>query len=210
MALSLAELNLRYRTALADALQRPAAEAELPLLSESGPNWYRGTALCNEAAEADVLLPLLKQFGAKRLVVGHTPTRNLRVTSRFGGQVIMLDTGMNRAAYKGMPAALFMEGTNVTVRYAGQPGTAQVEPEKPFVTPRDLADADILAVLRDGTVSAPEPRGPDEFNVTVSLDGRTGCRRSRSPPGGRGAPRTHRAAAGPVAGSGHRTGDGGA
>ena len=29
-----------------------------PLLSPDGPNWYRGAALCNEAAEADVLLPL--------------------------------------------------------------------------------------------------------------------------------------------------------
>ncbi len=170
--MTLQELNLRYRTALAEALQRPAAEAELPLLSEAGPNWYRGTALCNEASEADVLLPLLQQFSASRLVVGHTPTRSLRVTSRFGGQVIMLDTGMNRAAYRGRPAALFIDRSGIAVRYGGEAQLVPVEAENLIVTPRNLADADVLTVLRDGSISMMEPRGPDEFNVLVSLNGR--------------------------------------
>lgn len=170
--MSLQELNLRYRTALAEALQRPAAEAEQPLLSEAGPNWYRGTALCNEASEADVLLPLLQQFGATRLVVGHTPTRSLRVTSRFGGQVIMLDTGMNRAAYRGRPAALFVDRSGITVRYGGESQLVPVEEERLIVAPRNLADAQVLSVLRDGDVSMIEPRGSDEFSVVVSLNGR--------------------------------------
>lgn len=170
--MSLQELNLRYRTALAEALQRPAAEAEQPLLSEAGPNWYRGTALCNEASEADVLLPLLQQFGATRLVVGHTPTRSLRVTSRFGGQVIMLDTGMNRAAYRGRASALFIDRSGIMVRYSGESQLVPLEAENLIVTPRNLADAQVLAVLRNGDVSMIEPRGADEFSVVVSLNGR--------------------------------------
>ena len=170
--ISLQELNLRYRTAVVEALQRPAAEAELPLLSEQGPNWYRGTALCNETSESDVLLPLLMQFAVTRVVVGHTPTRNRRVVSRFGGKVILLDTGMNHAAYKGTPAALFMEGQRISVRYAGESGMAEVEPESLFVAPRDLSDAEVMKVLREGEVGMLEPRVPDEFNAVVSLDGR--------------------------------------
>jgi hypothetical protein len=170
--MSLPELNTRYRAALAEALQRPGAEADLSLLSEAGPNWYRGTALCNEVSEADVLLPLLRQFGALRVVIGHTPTRNSRVVSRFDGQVIKLDTGMNRAAYRGRPAALFIERSGIFARYAGEHEAAQVEPEGLFVAPDSLADADVMAVLRDGAVSVRGPRGPDESDVTVSLDGR--------------------------------------
>jgi hypothetical protein len=64
--------------ALTDTTQRFDVVAISALLSQDGPNWYRGAALCNEAAEADVLLPLLQQFGAARLVVGHTPTRDSR------------------------------------------------------------------------------------------------------------------------------------
>jgi hypothetical protein len=171
--MNLQQLNQRYHAALSEALQRPAAEAELPLLSESGPNWYRGTALCNEVSEADVLLPLLRQFDAARLVIGHTPTRNSRVVSRMDGQVVKLDTGMNRAAYRGRPAALFMDPSGIRVHYAGQSEPAQVEPEGLFVTPDNLSDAEVMAVLRNGTVNVLGPRGPDELNVMVSLDGKS-------------------------------------
>ncbi len=111
----------RSDPALPDAAERFVAAADNALLSQDGPNWYRGAALCNEAAEADVLLPLLQQFGATRLVVGHTPTRNLRAATRFDGRVIKLDAGMNRAAYKGRAAALVLEPSGASVRYPGEP-----------------------------------------------------------------------------------------
>ena len=157
--------------ALSDATRRFETVAASALLSQDGPNWYRGAALCNEAAEADVLLPLLQQFGATRLVVGHTPTRNARATTRFDGRVIKLDTGMNRAVYKGRAAALIVEGSNVEVRYVG----ANPEPPGPeglFVAPNELDDASVLAALRGGAVAMTGPRGPNEFNVTVSHGGK--------------------------------------
>ncbi len=107
--------------ALADAVQRFQAADDNALLSPDGPNWYRGAALCNEAAEADVLHPLLQQFGVARLVVGHTPTRDLRAVTRFDGRVVKLDAGMNRAAYKGRAVALFLQPSGLSVRYAGEP-----------------------------------------------------------------------------------------
>ncbi len=157
--------------ALADAVQRFDAAADSDLLSADGPNWYRGAALCNEVAETDVLLPLLQQFGVARLVIGHTPTRDLRATSRFDGRVVKLDAGMNRAAYKGRAAALFIQPSGLSVRYAGEPAATPVKPEGLFVAPNELDDASVLAAMRDGNVTVESPRGPNEMNVSVSHEG---------------------------------------
>jgi hypothetical protein len=158
--------------ALTDTTQRYEAAATNALLSEDGPNWYRGAALCNEAAEADVLLPLLQQFGATRLVVGHTPTRDFRAATRFDGRVVKLDAGMNHAVYKGRAAALFLQPSGLSVRYAGQPNATPLQPEGLFVAPNELHDASVLAALRDGEVTVTGPRGPNELNVSVSKGGK--------------------------------------
>ena len=157
--------------ALADAVKRFEAVATGGFLSQDGPNWYRGAALCNEAAEADTLLPLLKQFGVARLVVGHTTTRNARAATRFDGRVVKLDTGMNHAVYKGRAAALILEGSQVQVRYVGETA-APPAPEGLFVAPNDLDDALVLAALRDGEVTVTGPRAPNELIVSVSHGGR--------------------------------------
>lgn len=143
-----------------------------PLLNPAGPNWYRGAALCNEVSETDVLAPLLQQFGVSRLVVGHTPTRNLRAVTRFDGRVVKLDTGMNRAAYKGRGAALFIDGTKLSVRYAGETQVASLSPEGLYVAPNDVEDATVVAALESGTISVVGPRGPDTLDVVVEHAGR--------------------------------------
>jgi len=158
--------------ALTEAVQRFDLAASSVLLSPEGPNWYRGAALCNEAAEADVLLPLLKQFGVARLVVGHTPTRNSRAVTRFDGRVVKLDAGMNAAAYHGRAAALFLLPTGLSVRYAGESEAAPPQPEGLFVAPNEFDDASVLAALRDGEVTVTGPRGPNELNASVSNGGK--------------------------------------
>jgi hypothetical protein len=217
--MSLEEVNLRYRTALADYLglagqlgqakllqpddeynARPrlakerltagatadaAPDAELlaatqrfesaagsDMISEDGPNWYRGPALCNEAAESDTLLPLLQQFAVSRLVVGHTPTRSSRVQTRFDGRVVKLDTGMNPAAYKGRASALIVEPSGISVRYAGEAGAASPQPEGLRSAPDRFDEASVLAALRDGEVAVTGPRGPNEMDVNVTHEGR--------------------------------------
>ena len=158
--------------ALTDAVQRFGVAAGNALLAEEGPNWYRGAALCNEAAEADVLLPLLQQFGATRLVVGHTPTRDFRAVTRFGGAVVKLDAGMNRAVYKGRAAALLLQPSGPAVRYAGEPEVASLQPEGLFVAPDEASDATVLAALRDGEVAVTGPRAPNELAVSVTHGGK--------------------------------------
>jgi hypothetical protein len=157
---------------LAEVTRRFEAADTNELLMADGPNWYRGAALCNEAAEADVLLPLLQQFGVARLVVGHTTARNSRAATRFDGRVVKLDAGMNHAVYKGRAAALFLQPSGLSVRYAGEPVATPLQPEGLFVAPNELDDAGVLAALRDGEVTVTGPRGPDELNVAVGHGGK--------------------------------------
>ncbi len=180
--------------ALTDAVQRFQAADDDPLLSPDGPNWYRGAALCNEAAETDVLRPLLQQFGLERLVVGHTPTRDLRAVTRFDGQVVKLDAGMNRAAYKGRAVALFLQPSGLSVRYAGEPDATPLRPEGLFVAPNEIDDASVLAALSDGEVTVAGPRGPNETECLGESRGQAdsrgvpGAHRGSCPQGGRGLP----------------------
>ncbi|HET7202145.1 MAG TPA: metallophosphoesterase [Steroidobacteraceae bacterium] len=143
-----------------------------PLINPDGPNWYRGAALCQEVAETDVLAPLLEQFKVARVVVGHTPTRDLRAVTRFDGRVVKLDAGMNRAVYKGRGAALLIDGDALAVRYTGEPQATALKPEGLYVAPNAVSDAVVLAALEAGTVSVTGPRGPDELDVVVEHQGR--------------------------------------
>jgi len=169
--LSIEEINQRYRGALSSVESLDAAD-QIPLLSHDGPNWYRGAALCNEASETDVLKPLMEGLGVKRVVIGHTITRNLRVVSRFDGKVVKLDTGMNRPVYKGHPAALLLDHGDVRVMYAegGQP--AAVPREQLFVAPSSLDDAAVASILTNGTVTVSGPRGAVALDVVVEQDGK--------------------------------------
>jgi hypothetical protein len=169
--LSIEDINRRYRAALSSVESLDAADQN-PLLSQDGPNWYRGTAVCNEASETDVLKPLMESLGVTRVVIGHTVTRNLRVASRFGGAVVKLDTGMNRPIYKGHPAAVLLDRGNVSVVYAEGGPPAAVPPEPLFVDSSSLDDAAIAAILANGNVTVSGPRGPGALDVVVEQEGK--------------------------------------
>ena len=71
-----------------------------------GPLWFRGLA-----REDPALLPhleaVLARHGARRMVIGHTPTEGL-VMPLYGGRVVLIDVGLSKA-YGGPPAALVLE-----------------------------------------------------------------------------------------------------
>jgi hypothetical protein len=159
-------------TALSESVARFEAADDQTLLSSDGPNWYRGPALCREATESDVLLPLLQQFGVARLVVGHTPTRDARAVTRFDGRVVKLDAGMNHAVYKGRAVALIQQGTQLSLQYAGEFNAAPLLPEALHVAPGNVDDTTVLAALSAGEITATEPRGPNEWSVAVVHEGR--------------------------------------
>ena len=158
---------------LATAVQRFKAADDNPLLNVDGPNWYRGAALCNECAEADVLLPILDGLGLRRLVIGHTVARNARVATRFDGRVVKLDAGMNRAAYRGHPAALILDGSKVEVVYSDAAATAAAIPAEPlYVAPDDIDDATVADILATGTATVTGPRAPGVVETMVEKEGR--------------------------------------
>ena len=76
------------------------------LYAKRGPIWFRGFALGPERVLRRDLLTVLEYHDCDRMIAGHTQPRSKRVSSRFGGRFILLDTGMNQAVYNGVPSVL--------------------------------------------------------------------------------------------------------
>lgn len=104
----LSAINASIDAALAqgDGIDRAAADDPL------GPLWYRGNVMRDERdigrlSIEDELAQVLAYHGAKRLVVGHTPSiGGIRVSA--SGQLVQIDTGIS--AYYGGPRS-FLEIT---------------------------------------------------------------------------------------------------
>jgi hypothetical protein len=173
-AARLANLPPAEAAKLAPAVERFRAVDDAPLLSARGPNWYRGAALCNECAEADVLRPWLQQVGARRVVIGHTVARNFTAVTRFDGAVVKLDTGMNRAAYRGRPALLVTDATGSRVRYVLPDVAPAAIPAEPlYLSSETVAEDAVAEMLASGSVTARETCAPGVMTVTVTLGGRS-------------------------------------
>jgi hypothetical protein len=139
-------IGFRYLELLNSILFRP-----------DGPLWYRGTAHNPEYDEAPIVDQALDALSADRLVIGHTVTSNNRVTSRFGGKVLRLDTGMNRQVYGGYSAALTFEDDAIQVVYPDEGLVAEPLPEakepewKPDELEAFLSTAELILMEDIGT-----------------------------------------------------------
>jgi hypothetical protein len=87
------------------------------VVNPEGALWYRGLATEPDNPAGAPFAALLAKYGATRFVTGHTPQQNARITSRFGGRAILIDTGMLAAYYMGRPAALEIDGGTLTAIY---------------------------------------------------------------------------------------------
>lgn len=119
------------------------------------PLWYRGTVGCSEIVENDLLQSALDQIGANRVVIGHTPTLTRQILQRMNGRVFEIDTGMNKAAYKGSGNALVIEDGVLTV--INEDGSSN---SPPLVHPRrvgyrssDISADDLLEMLSIGEIT---------------------------------------------------------
>jgi hypothetical protein len=91
---------------------------EWSLLAGEGPLWFRGYANWPEDGMARAKVgAFLDKVGAKRIVVGHTPTKDARIAARYGLRVLVIDTGMLTEAYQGRPSALEIRGTELRALY---------------------------------------------------------------------------------------------
>jgi len=130
----------------------------------AGVYWYRGTVSCSAAVELDRVTHGLAALGAKRVVVGHTPTPTARALSRFDGTVIRIDTGMQQA--RGRATALVIRGDDVGVVYAGDPASARVEPQPRRVGAAPGGDD---ALLEDALLNADVAAGAARTGGTRAL-----------------------------------------
>ncbi len=92
---------------------------KLALIEADGPLWYRGLATLPDDRQPAVEA-LLKRHGARRIVLGHTPQLpEARIRTRFGGLVVLIDTGMLTSHFKGRPSALELQDGRMTAIYTG-------------------------------------------------------------------------------------------
>ena len=96
------------------------------VVNPEGALWYRGLATDEDDPNGGPFAALLAKYGAKRFVTGHTPQQpNYRITPRFGGRAILIDTGMLASYYKGRPAALEILGDKLTAIYVDSKAAIQ-------------------------------------------------------------------------------------
>ena len=125
------------------------------LFKNTSPTWYRGTALCHPYFEEEILQANLKQWDANRVWVGHTTTPNREVQDRFGGQLVMLDTGMLKAHYKGDPWLAKIENDKPLTFMHGVSGKLSKPvkaPAREEANPLGMTDQQVEEFLRTAEV----------------------------------------------------------
>ena len=180
------------RTAAATEPVRRAAET-LQDLERAAPFrgdavfWYRGTAACSPAIERARLAQALDGLGVDRVVIGHTPTRNGRVQTRFDAQVIRADTGMLTTYYRGRPSAVVIRGADVSALYANPREELAAEPQPRAVgRVRGLGDDELETLLQQARiVTSSRGTGGTEL-VQLDVDGELVAAVFRAAPARRG------------------------
>ncbi|MBN1356595.1 metallophosphoesterase [bacterium] len=100
--------------------------------SRSGPLWYRGLCLDHELDLRGHVEKVLRNFGIRTIVVGHTVSDS-GIRCRFEGRVIMIDVGLS-AVYGGPAECLVIENGSFQVVSPGKTRTLVC----PFLVRRPL------------------------------------------------------------------------
>jgi hypothetical protein len=176
-------------TAAADAvplLEEFVALGDAAELGVDGPLWYRGSLYCKPLIEVPTLEAALAALGARRVIVGHTPTGDRRVHALYDGKLVAADTGMLAEYFRGRPAALVLDDGDVEVRYFAPPQDARLEPNGSVVA-YGRTERDLRAALEQGAVTSVERgQGAAPWRVALEHEG-TAVAAMFYPRGGDGA-----------------------
>ena len=139
----------------------------------NSPLWYRGNVGCGPLIEVDRIDRALQAIGARRVVIGHTPTLTRRVLSRLYGRVVEIDTGMNKSSYGGSGNALLIQGDTMTViNESGTQVLAVVDhPRRVGSRPESVSADDLQKVLLNGRVNSVEKIDSSHSAVKLSHEG---------------------------------------
>ena len=89
-------------------------------VAADGPLWFRGFAEWSEEEGAPHVTNVLSSYGVERIVAGHS-TQKGQISSRFGGKVLLIDTGMLTSYYPGgRPSALEIRAGEFTAVYPNE------------------------------------------------------------------------------------------
>jgi hypothetical protein len=89
------------------------------LVESGGPLWFRGFATWTDEEGPGRMSQLLSRYKVDRFVTGHSPIKSGRITPRFDGRVILIDTGMSSffRPLGGKPSALEIKDGRLTAIY---------------------------------------------------------------------------------------------
>jgi len=142
VSMKIKDINDRVR----EELKNDTAKLQGSIVKDGdGPLWYRGEAQ-GDASLDPLVDKVLKNFGVKRIVLGHTYA-DAAITPRFDGKVILVDIGLSRV-YDGIGkvGCLVIEGDTVYVLHRG------TRLELPTDTGKDL-----LRYLKQAAALDPPP-----------------------------------------------------
>jgi hypothetical protein len=97
----------KINQAIRKELGEPEKSGHGVAMDPNGPLWYRGLAVDDEKAVEEESSLVLKAYGAARIVVGHTVSKDA-IKVRAGGRVIVIDVGMS-AYYGGTATCLVID-----------------------------------------------------------------------------------------------------
>ncbi len=89
---------------------------------DDGPLWFRGYDKWSEEEGAPQAEKILAAYNATNIVVGHTVQKTARIRPRFGGKIMLIDTGMLASYYPGGKASALEihDGGKFTAVYLDQ------------------------------------------------------------------------------------------
>jgi len=137
-ALRCDEINEQVRRELGSDLEKTRATPLASLVARAdGPLWYRGLA-----QEPDTFAPQVTEILAKThtraIVVGHTVTPTGRITTRFDGRVVEIDTGMQPAYVpNGRASALEIRADEATAIYVDRRDPIELPKREGSAAPAD-------------------------------------------------------------------------
>lgn len=136
---------------LREAATRFVALKDAMFIDPNSPMWTRELATADEGVTRPRLDQVLRALDVDRIVVGHTTTADLdfRISPRFDGNVVLIDTGMG-PAYGGRPSALEIVGETARAVY--------LDGERPLPLPA-IPDAVWEDVLAHGRIVSSEAIG---------------------------------------------------
>jgi hypothetical protein len=167
----LAERGAELPAAVRAAAEQLRVAAASPQLGPDAVFWYRGTAACSPAIEQARLAEVLDELDADRVVIGHTPTSDGRVQSRFDGQVLRADTGMLTAVYRGRAAAVVVRDGDVSAVYADGERAPRAQPRSVGPRALGLGDDELERWLATAEIAAAAPGLDGAERVTLERGG---------------------------------------